>query len=306
MNQHQDIEFDAEGVILRGLFFPAADGPAPAPAVVMAHGLAGEVTHFITDYAEVFAAAGLSTLVYDHRGWGRSDTGSGMPRNESDPFQQIRDYQHAVTYLQNRSDVNPDRIGAWGTSLSAGHVYVLRAIDRRVKAVVGQVPFISGSRHIGDLLPADTREVTFASFAADRRARARGDEAAYLPIADQNPCAGAALPTPDSYQYFFGPGGVAERDPSFANRITARSVENCFGYEPGWYLSHITATPVLMVIATRDRLTAAELALAAYENAFGPKRLVTIDCGHFEAYFGPSSNIAKSAARDFFTEHLCG
>lgn len=184
-----------------------------------------------------------------------------------------------------------------GTSLSAGHVYVLRAIDRRVKAVVGQVPFISGSRHIGDLLPADTREATFASFAADRRARARGDEAAYLPIADQNPCAGAALPTPDSYQYFFGPGGVAERDPSFANRITARSVENCFGYEPGWYLSHITATPVLMVIATRDRLTAGELALAAYENAFGPKRLVTIDCGHFEAYFGPSSNIAKSAAR---------
>jgi uncharacterized protein len=40
----------------------------------MTHGMAGEVTHFIADFAEVFGDAGLAALVYDHRGWGRSET----------------------------------------------------------------------------------------------------------------------------------------------------------------------------------------------------------------------------------------
>src|SRR5262245_40826099 len=92
------VEFDAEGVTLRGLFFAAADAPGPAPCIVMAHGMGGEVSHFITDFAEAFAAAGLAALVYDHRSWGRSDAAPGMPRNESDPWRQIRDYQHAITY----------------------------------------------------------------------------------------------------------------------------------------------------------------------------------------------------------------
>jgi alpha-beta hydrolase superfamily lysophospholipase len=86
MTELQEVEFDADGVALRGLFVPAADAQRPAPCVIMAHGLAGEVTHFISDFAEVFADAGLAALVYDHRGWGRSDTAPGMPRNETDPW----------------------------------------------------------------------------------------------------------------------------------------------------------------------------------------------------------------------------
>ncbi|MEE6179102.1 alpha/beta hydrolase [Mycobacterium sp. 050134] len=298
----EQVEFDAEGVKLRGLFFPASD--SPAAAVVMAHGLGGEVAHFITEYAEVLAAEGISALVYDHRNWGLSDTAPGAPRNESEPFQQIRDYQHAVTYVQNRPDVYAERVGAWGTSLSAGHVYVLGAIDRRVKAVVGQSPFVSGSRTFGDLTRVDMRDSVHALFAADRRARALGEEPTYLPIVDKDPLATSTFPNPDAYQYFMGPGGVAERDSSFTNRITARSIENCFGYEPGWYLPHIAPTPVLMVVALRDSLTDPALALAAYERAAQPKQLVTIDCGHFGVYSGPDSEVAKAAARDFFVLHL--
>jgi hypothetical protein len=60
-----DAEFDAEGVTLRGTFFSAADASGPRPCVVMAHGWAGEVAHFIDDFAKVFAAAGISALAYD-------------------------------------------------------------------------------------------------------------------------------------------------------------------------------------------------------------------------------------------------
>ncbi|MDT7628850.1 MAG: hypothetical protein QOI50_780, partial [Pseudonocardiales bacterium] len=74
---------------------------------------------YLDQFAEVFAAAGLAVLLYDNRGFGDSDAAAGKPRYEIDPWEQIRDYQHAITYAQNRPEVDPDRIAVWGTSFSA-------------------------------------------------------------------------------------------------------------------------------------------------------------------------------------------
>jgi uncharacterized protein len=304
MGDAQEVEFDAEGVTLRGLFFSGADVPGPAPCIVMAHGLGGEVAHFIADFAEVFADAGLAALVYDHRGWGRSDAAPGMPRNETDPWQQIRDYQHAITYVQDRQEVDPDRVGAWGTSLSAGHVMVLGAIDRRLKAVACQVPFVSGLLQLQNLVRADLQPQIWAAFQGDRRGRARGEAAAMLPVVDQNPMANVVLPSADAYEYFYGSDGAIKRDPGFANQMTLRSIEYVLGYEPGRYVPNISPTPFLMVVPTNDVVTPSAAALQVFETAAQPKKLVIIPGGHFDAYRGPSSKLAKAAARDFFLEHL--
>lgn len=304
MADPQEVEFDAEGVTLRGLFFAATGAQASAPCVVMTHGMAGEVAHFIADFGEAFADAGLAALVYDHRSWGGSDAAPGMPRNESDPWQQIRDYQHAITYVQNRSDVDPDRVGAWGTSLSAGHVMVLGAIDRRLKAVAGQVPFVSGRLQMNCLIRPDLQPAVHAEFAADRAARARGQAAATMPVAVADPMAPAALPSADSYRYFYGPGGVLERNPSYPNQITVRTIENVLGYEPGWYMPDISPTPMLMVVASDDVVTPSSAALQVFETAAHPKKLVIIPGGHFDAYRGLSSDLAKDCARCFLVQHL--
>lgn len=304
MSNMQEVEFDAEGVTLRGLFFAAADVSGPAPCVVMTHGMGGEVTHFITGFAEAFADAGLAALVYDHRSWGASDAAPGMPRNESDPWRQVRDYQHAITYVQNRADVDENRVGAWGTSLSAGHVMVLGATDRRLKAVVGQAPFVSGHVEMQSLIRLDLQPAIRAQFAADRAARARGEAAATIPMATADPMAGAALPSADCYEYFYGSGGVAERDASFPNQITVRSLDDVLGYEPGWYVPHISPTPFLMVVAVDDVVTPSAASLRVFETAAQPKQLAIIPGGHFDAYRGPSSELAKAAARDFFVKHL--
>jgi cephalosporin-C deacetylase-like acetyl esterase len=36
--------------------------------------------------------------------------------------------------------IDPERIGIWGTSFAGGHVLVVAATDRRVRAIVSQVP----------------------------------------------------------------------------------------------------------------------------------------------------------------------
>jgi hypothetical protein len=60
----------------------------------------------------------LAVLVFDNRGWGESGVASGRPQHEIDPWEQIRDYQHAITHAQKRIEVDADRVGVWGTSFS--------------------------------------------------------------------------------------------------------------------------------------------------------------------------------------------
>jgi fermentation-respiration switch protein FrsA (DUF1100 family) len=295
----QDIEFDAEGATLRGWFYLPDRAEAEVPCVVMSHGFSAIKEMHLDDYAEVFCDAGLACVVYDNRGFGASDAAPGRPRQEIDPWEQVRDYQHAITYAQLRPEVDADRIGVWGSSYSGAHAYVVAAIDRRVKAVCGQVPLVSGRRAFEMLIRIDFWEQTWQQLSADRLARARGEAPAMIPVVDADPTAPSALPTPDSYEFFNAYEGT-----SWRNEVTLRTIEMLQGYEPGEYLKRISPTPLLMVVAPNDRLVAGELAAAMYETAAHPKKLVLVPGGHFDAYVGPGFAISSGAARDWFVEHL--
>jgi hypothetical protein len=58
---------------------------------------------YLDAFAEAFAAVGLGALVSDHRGFGASD---GEPLQEIDPWTQVRDYRHAITWAQARPEVD--------------------------------------------------------------------------------------------------------------------------------------------------------------------------------------------------------
>ena len=214
----EDIEFDAEGATLRGWFYRPEGASGEVPCVVMSHGFSATKEMHLDDYAEVFAAAGLGCVVYDNRGFGASDAAPGRPRQEIDPWEQVRDYQHAITYAQSRPEVDAERIGVWGSSYSGAHAYVVAAIDRRVKAVCGQVPLISGRRNFETLVRVDFWQATWDMLAADRQARARGEDPAMLPVVDPDPTAQSALPTPDSYEFFSAYEGTAWRAPMARRR----------------------------------------------------------------------------------------
>jgi uncharacterized protein len=91
----RDIEFNAEGLTLRGWFYVPDGAKKPVPTIVMAHGFSCTKEMFLDKYAEVFVKDGLPVLIYDNRNFGDSD---GQPRLEVDPYNQIRDYRHAITY----------------------------------------------------------------------------------------------------------------------------------------------------------------------------------------------------------------
>jgi uncharacterized protein len=295
----EDIEFDAEGATLRGWFYVPDAAHGELPCIVMAHGFSAIKEMHLDEYAEAFCDAGLACVVFDNRGFGASDAAPGAPRQEIDPWVQVRDYQHAITYAQLRPEVDAARIGVWGSSYSAAHAYVVAAIDRRVKAVCGQAPVISGRIAFEMLVRIDNWAATDEMLAEDRMSRARGEAPAMMPVVDADPTAPSALPTPDSYEFFSAYEGTA-----WKNEVTLRTLEFLRGYEPGEYLKLISPTPLLMVVVPNDRLVAGEVACKAYETAAHPKKLVLVPGGHFDAYVGRGFEISSGAARDWFVEHL--
>jgi uncharacterized protein len=294
----RDIEFDAEGVTLRGWFYTADGAGASSPTIVMAHGFSAVKEMYLDDYAEVFAAAGLNALVFDNRNFGASD---GEPRQEIDPWAQVRDYRHAITYATTLPEVDAQRIGIWGSSYSGGHVLVVAAIDRRVKAVVSQVPLVSGHDNLRALVRADFIAGFRELFDADRLARFRGEPPVMVPVVAEDPLAPSALPTPDTWQWFTETG--TSRAPAGRNECTLRSVEMFTEYEPVSYLPYVSPTPLLMLPAAGDHLTPSDLAIAAFDKAHEPKRIQILPGGHFDAYV-KGAEISQSAARDWFVQHL--
>jgi fermentation-respiration switch protein FrsA (DUF1100 family) len=67
----------------------------------------------------------------------------------------------------------------------------------------------------------------------------------------------------------------------------------------------VSPTPLLMIVASHDTITLTDLALASYERALEPKKLVFIPGGHFDPYLS-GFQISCGAAVDWFRQHLDG
>ena len=265
----KDVEFNAEGVTLRGWLF--ADSAAPGPAVVMAPGFASVKEGHCGRYAEVFAAAGLRVLLFDNRNFGASD---GEPRQEADPIQQVRDFRHAITFAGTRPEVDKGRIGVWGSSYSGGHAIVVAAIDRRVRCVVSSVPTISGWEGSRRRIHPDHYAALAAQFDADREARFAGKPPAMIAVVANDAAVPCVLPGPEAFEALLGERAPARE--AWVNAATVRSSEMAIEYDPGAYIGRISPTPLMMIVASHDTQVPTDLALRAYEAALGPKKLVIV------------------------------
>lgn len=96
----------ADGVRLHGWFIPA---PQARRTLLFFHGNAGNISHRL-DSLEIFHRLGLNTLIFDYRGYGRSQ---GTP---SEPGL-YRDAEAALAYLQRERGIPRQEIILFGRSL---------------------------------------------------------------------------------------------------------------------------------------------------------------------------------------------
>ncbi len=296
----RDVSIASQGLKMAAWYYVPAGLKAgeKRPAIVMAHGFSAPKEALLQNFADRFAAAGFVVVVFDYRFLGASE---GEPRGQIFPTEQIEDYRNAITWTQMQKEVDPNRIGVWGTSYSGAHVLHLGAFDRRVKAVVSQVMLVDGPANALRLNRADVLPGVVGFLAGDRAQRYTTGTINYLPVVGPEGSP-SALPTPESNAFFTNV--VAKNAPRWENRVTLESMEKFLEYNPGANIHRISPTPLLMVVADDDRLTPTDLAVQAYARALEPKKLVMFRGGHFEAYQEPGLNTTAGAAVDWFRQWL--
>lgn len=297
MFRKENVRFPAEGGIeLSAWLFVPKQQATRLPAITMAHGYGGTKYHGIEPMAQAFAAAGFAVLLHDHRGFGDS---GGEPRHDINPWQQITDWRRAISYLQDRPEVDENRVGLWGTSFAGGHAIVLGATDRRLKTIVAQVPVIDG--HAVGLRRVAPEAVAGleAQFAADDRAQLRGEPPATQLIVSTDAATTSSYKAPDVVSFYLRP----VPDGLWENKVTVRSTRWARMYAPGEFVERVSPTPLLMLVADHDHTAVTDVALEAYVRALEPKRLVMLKGGHFDPYLGEFKT-ASRAAIDWFKAHL--
>jgi fermentation-respiration switch protein FrsA (DUF1100 family) len=281
-----DLHFQANGLSLAAwLYLPAGTGPHPL--IVLSHGFSALMEMGLDRYAARFQSAGFACLVYNHRNFGGS---AGQPRHDIDPWQQVADMREAISFARTLPDIDGTRIGLWGTSYAGGHALVVAALDRRVRCVVSQVPLVEGYQTLRSWVPDAAWPKMQERFIEDRDAHYRG-----APLRTTKP----AREGSDTWDWV----QATDVGHLYPNEITQRSLEMLGSYEPGQFMARIAPTPLLMVLATQDEQTPYAGQCAAFARAGNPKRMVALDCKHYDPYTR-QFEAACTAARDWFTTHL--
>jgi pimeloyl-ACP methyl ester carboxylesterase len=127
-NPYEAVTFAAsDGAPLSGWYIPSQNGAA----VIMVHANNGNRTGVLY-HADVLANQGYGVLMFDVRGYGDSEANLyPLPRGGM-----AEDVLGAVAYLQSRSEVDRDRIGALGLSMGASIVLRAAAASTDIQAVV--------------------------------------------------------------------------------------------------------------------------------------------------------------------------
>lgn len=299
----EEVEFQSEGITLRGhLYLPEA-GTGPFPVVVMAGGWCYVKELVQPDYARTFAAAGLAALVFDYRNFGTSD---GSPRQHINPWEQIEDYKNALSYVEQRPELDSNRIGVWGISYSGGHVLVLAATDPRVRCAVSNIPVVDGYHAMrlvqGSFALRELNELMLD----DRRTRAETGEYGYIPMSRSDPKAGLSTwPFPEVTAAF---EMLKETEaPNHEHRSTIASVELLCSYDVSPYAPRILDVPTLVTVAENDDITTWDDEIRVFNAiATTKKRLfVFAETSHMTLYSNKSRlEIAAAEGGSWFVEHL--
>ncbi len=146
---YEDVTFRNDaGHTLHAWFLPAkgAEPGQALPVVLHAHGNAGNVSHH-AGFSSFLTYRGVHVLVFDYRGYGRSD------KARINRAALLEDTQAALAYLRSRPDVDPDRVGLYGVSLGGVPALHAAALDQRVPAVATLSAFSSWNAVAADHLP---------------------------------------------------------------------------------------------------------------------------------------------------------
>ncbi len=282
------VTFTADGIPLAGTLAVAGAG---APAVVLTGPFTGVKEQVVGTYAARLHARGLTTLAFDHRGFGES----GGRRAHEDSQGKLADLRAAVGLLAAHPAVDPARVGVVGVCLGGGYAVRAAATDPRIGAVVGIAGAYNSPAHFSQGDPDGYRRslTTFIE---------RYDDELPAVAPGGGP---AAMGGDEPFAYY---GTARSAAAHWENRVTYGSLHALMTLDALGAAPLLGATPLLVVHGRTDAYCAPELARALHAAATGPTEIRWLDAErHIDLYDAePYVTQAADAAADFLQRRLGG
>jgi uncharacterized protein len=288
------VTFYSEGVKLVGDIYRPADLPRGErrAGIVLCHGYTGVKDLYLPDNARVLAEAGYVVLTFDYKGWGESEG----PRSRLAPWSRVADVQAALTRLGTLDEVDPERLGIYGTSYGGATVVWVAAIDPRVRCVVSVVGIGHGGRWMRSVRRPDEYHDLLERSRQDRIRRTLTGQSQFVDRSE------ILLPDHQSAQL----AALARaKNPAAVSEIPLEYVDDTLAFNPEWVVDRIAPRPILFVTTDDDRLVPMEESRTLHAAAGEPKRLVVLHgYGHYEVYSEPAFGEVMRATLAWYGEHL--
>jgi len=291
------ISYYSDGLKLSGILsIPDSSKGKRVPGVLLVPGFMSTADAFFPGFAEELKAAGFAALTMDFRGFGQSE---GVP-GEVIPYLQIYDASNAISYLQSRPEVDPDKIAILGVSLGGGEVAYIAARDRRVKAVASMVLVGEGERRMRRFRTEQQWETLMQKVREDRINRAvTGKSKDFHGFLNEG--TDSVLIMPPDLSHSLKEAEQVEKEKG--NKTTLATVDGWLDYKPEEIIDKVSPTPILFVQAEKDVLEADDADIL-YRKAKEPKKLFTMkDAVHFDVY-GKRTDEAMKPVLEWFKQYL--
>ena len=281
------------------------------PAIVhcpgFRHGF-DEYTYRINPMLEAFASAGYVVLYFHCRGFGVSDGA----RYRCIPIEQVEDIRSAVSYMQTRADVDPNRIGLYGISLGGATAPYAAALDERARCTVAATGFGDGEAWLRGL----RREWEWREFQrrvrADQLQRATtGQSHLIAPEGEANDS--ILVLDPDSAR---AETNLRNLDSDLRAMLMPLEVAQAIiDFKPVDVVHRISPRPILYIAAEDDCLCSPAGIIEMYARTREPKDIVVLKGQtHRSLYAFPDQSSYKGdhsggqellrIALNFFNQHL--
>ena len=231
-------------------------------------------------------------MTFDYKGWGDSEG----PRSRLAPYSRVADVQAALTFLGTVPEVDPDRLGIYGTSYGGATVVWVGAIDRRVKCVVSVVGIGNGERWMRSVRRPDEFHDLLERSRQDRMKRALDGKSEFVAREE------ILLPDRQSAELA---AAARRNNPAAVSVIPLEYVDETLQFNPEWVVDKIAPRPILFITTDDDRLVPPEESIQLHARAGEPKKLVVLEgYGHYEVYMEPAFSRVMQATVAWYREHL--
>lgn len=246
------LSFMSDGLKLSGvLHVPEGRKPGQRlPTFIVLHGFVGtkDKSH-VELVARMLDEMGYCVFRIDFRGCGQSEGARGEVRC----FDQVADTRNALTFIAQREEVDPDRIGLIGHSFGAAVAVFTGGVDRRVACVVSLCGWGNGEQKFRGQHPTPEAWARFTGILEEgRRHRAETGESLWVSRFD-------VVPIPEELRKNLSPHAQFE--------VPVETAISMYHFRAEDVVADIAPRPLLLFHTAGDVVTPMEQSISLFQKA---------------------------------------